>query len=176
MGSADIARGKSTSTCLVAQSIESREDAFESTSLERTDVFDEGEAGRGFFDDAGILEPQSRALAIEAGAQTRIAQILAGEAPAHEVDVRRVKRSHVDVPEHAGPVPLEHAAAPRVELALVVDLAARHQLDGQIEQADRAEERADAEARHVRGFHPNTVTPTILPSPSACRCGLRASS
>lgn len=145
---AGISGRKSTSTCLVAQSIEALEDLIESSDLEGARVFDEREVGPHLFEDPSVLEPEAGLLTFESGSKASVADVGAGETSADEVDpLRRRRGDGADVVESdgVGPVVGEDFPAERRDLGLVLDLSSGGELDGEFEEADAGEERSDFE-------------------------------
>lgn len=144
---------KETSTCLVAQSIEVLEDNFEASAFERSDVLDEGEVGRLLAEDPRVLGPQARSASADPLALAGVADVDAGESAANESGASNSGPSEggdVVVSVRVGPVVGEDLSSERRELDLPGDLAARGDLDCELEETDSGEERSDRELFFVK--------------------------
>jgi hypothetical protein len=88
---------------------------------QRCDVLHEDVSGSHLANDSGKLPPEAGSFAVESGALSRVADVLAGEAPADEIDRLEVVASDIaNVLQlgNVGPVLRQHALAERVNLDL----------------------------------------------------------
>ena len=106
-------------------------------SKEPCDVLQQDEAGSYHANDPSKLRPQPTVIAHPL-ASARHGRWLAGEAPADQIHRGELgaHRTHVVEARRVGPVPREHAAAPRVALDLPRDAPARGGFDAELQAAD----------------------------------------
>lgn len=126
MGRADVGRGDDSPVHGVAEALEVFDNNVQPARNERRDVLDDDDARAELADDAGELSPEARARAREARPFAGVADVLAGEAPTHDVDGLEIVSSdmtNVSVPLGVRPVRGEHAPAPRIALHLPHDAA-----------------------------------------------------
>ena len=142
------------------------ENVSKSPSKQSCDVLHEDVARSHLANDPGELGPQSAALAADAGASSGNADVLAGESAADEVNAQpfrgkmlRGQLAHVVEYVDIRPVPCEHAAGERL------DLAERHRphagtFEAEAEGADAAEQVEDAD--RIVSAHTKSPTRSIL--------------
>lgn len=145
-----IRRSEQTPLCIVPERGQRPENASPRApavnSKEPWHVLQEDETGSYHANDASKLGPQPTVIAHPL-ASARDARGLAGETPADQVHRGELgaHRTHVVESCRIGPVPREHAAAPRVALDLPHDAPARRSLDAELQPADAGKKRANAE-------------------------------
>jgi hypothetical protein len=109
---------------IIPERSEAPEHDIQSARAKGRDVFDDDPARRDFLDDAEVFEPEAGTLAGEAGASSCDAEVLAGKAPAYQIDGACFLRNHqaIESPNivmdgHLGPMLREHLPAKRVKFA-----------------------------------------------------------
>jgi hypothetical protein len=120
-------------------------------SKESCDVLHENVSGSYFANDTGVLRPKTRAGATDPGSLSGLADVLAGEPAAEDVDGGDGGRGNSpDIPhaKHVRPVLLKNSLAERVDLALP-HAAHTCALEAEVEPADPGEEASEREVIHA---------------------------
>lgn len=140
------------------------QDLVEAADAQGRDVFDDNIFRPERADDAAELSPEARSSARQTGAPAEIADVLAREAAADEIDLQRgvrLSREGADIVEarDALPVASEDRSAVGVAFDLPVAAEARA-VEAEVESADAGEERAESEA--ARGPSLSVVKLTVV--------------
>lgn len=111
------------------------------------DILDEDKSRLQFADDAGVLVPEARPIAVEtiSSAVRRLRDVLAGKAAADSVnwgEVVAADFADIVVPLDVGPVLGENAAAERIDLHLPGRGEQAGALKAEFEASDAGEQRA----------------------------------
>lgn len=139
MGRSNVGRAKARPLRIVPAIGQVSEYVGESPNSEACDVFHKDELRLQIANEPKLLPPQSAALSVEPGAEARLADVLAGEAPDEEVDGRQRRRRRfgdVAVVGDPGPVAGEDGGAVGVGLAVPCAAASGGELDAKVEAAD----------------------------------------
>lgn len=114
----------------IPEGVKRADDDRETTRDEGGDVFDDDDTGAHLLNNAVELPPKARPLAVEARAFAGHADVLAGEAAAHDVDGLGVEAAHIGVTGSIGPMASQDGPAEGLGLDLPrhvgADASARH--------------------------------------------------
>lgn len=155
----------------VAELAQLRSHLWQPSTLSARDVFDDDEARVRLGEDARELVPEAASGAFEADALSGSANVLAGEAPANNVNCGEVASgSDIGIPHSVWPVARQHGAAVRIDLDLPDDRAKASTLEAEIHAADARKEAADGQhfGASKPWLHPPSVGwhTTLVPSVS----------
>lgn len=163
----------------VTEPSEVTDNAVHPSRKERRNVLDDDEARAEFFDDARVLAPEAGAVAVDPGALAGVADVLARETAAEDVDGRERAagrnpghRSYIDMPHRLRPVAREHAPAERVKFDLPDYGTEPGHLQAAFQPADPREQRADGQGHAATAF--GSQTPRVRPAGPSTQTGSAA--
>jgi len=131
----------------VAERFQVREDPVSAASSQSRDVLNDDEKGSQLADETGVFPPEPGALAIDAGALAGVADVLAREPAADDVNGNSIcresigrERADIVITGDIRPVLREHTTAERIDFAERYGLEAAGALEAEREAADSAED------------------------------------
>jgi hypothetical protein len=139
VGRSDVGGGDDARLHSIPGGVEVGRNSVQPARNEGAHVFDDHDPRSQLSDDAEVLAPESRPGAVEPRAFARARDVLAGEAPADDVDLREdvtTHLAHVGEALRARPVHREHAPAEGIDLDLKQYGAKASQLQTKLESAN----------------------------------------
>lgn len=145
------------------------QDDGESAASEDGDVLDNHEAGPKIANESGKMEPEAGPRACNTSVLAGLAEVLAGEAAADDIDgsvpsskLGCVQLRDIVVAVNVGPMAGKNCPAVGVDFA-EGDGAEAGALEAETEAADSAEEVEDIQSRPM-GYHRSSATPAHMPA------------